>query len=358
MPSLEIQEHVALAPYTTLGLGGPARWLIPCWDEQELIEAASWARQRELPMLVLGGGSNLVIPDAGFDGVVLHLRMQSLQIEMDSTGATITAEAGEPWDDLVRAAVERGLSGIECLSGIPGSTGATPIQNVGAYGQEVSETIQSVETLEITTLRKRTFSAADCKFGYRQSRFRRTDAGGYILLRVVFRLPWAKNPPRIRYSELERYLSETRSEALTQKGSTALRAVRDAVLALRKRKSMVVDPEDPHSKSAGSFFLNPVVSEEAFATLTDRWRAAGGAAVVPSFPARPGRKIPAAWLVEQAGFSRGYRLAGAGISANHALALVNYGGSTADLLALAAEIERGVQEKFGIELEREPVLVR
>ena len=200
MPSLEIQEHVALAPYTTLGLGGPARWLIPCWDEQELIEAASWARQRELPMLVLGGGSNLVIPDAGFDGVVLHLRMQSLQVEMDSTGATITAEAGETWDELVRAAVERGLSGIECLSGIPGSTGATPMQNVGAYGQEVSETIQNVEVLEIRTLRKRTFSASDCKFGYRQSRFRRIDAGSYIVLRVVFRLPWAKNPPRIRYS--------------------------------------------------------------------------------------------------------------------------------------------------------------
>jgi len=355
--SLEIHEQVVLAPYTTLGLGGPARWFIPCQDEQTLTEAVSWAGERALPLLILGGGSNLIVPDEGFGGVVIHLRMRSLQIEHDVTGATVTAEAGELWDDVVRACVERGLAGIECLSGIPGSTGATPLQNVGAYGQEVSERIETVEALEVATLRSRTFSAPESHFGYRQSRFRRRDAGRYIITRVVFRLPRAERAPVIRYGELERFISQRSPEALRQRGRAALEAVRNAVLTLRKGKSMVLDPDDPHSRSAGSFFLNPVLSSDEFSRLEERWQASGGSLPIPSFVVEGGRKVPAAWLVEQAGFGRGYRHRGAGISANHALALVNYGGTTSELLELAQKISLGVREKFGIELEREPVLV-
>ena len=354
---IDIQEQVALAPYTTLGLGGPARYFITCHDEHQLAEAVAWAQERSLRLLILGGGSNLIVSDRGFDGAVIHLRMQSLQFEIDAGGATVTAEAGELWDEVVRAAVERGLAGIECLSGIPGSAGATPMQNVGAYGQEVSETIQSVETLEIATLHRRVFAAGECRFGYRQSRFRTHDAGRFIITRVVYRLVHAAHPPRIRYEELERLVRETAPEALRQTGRTALRAVRQAVLALRKKKSMVIDPDDVHSRSAGSFFLNPVVTQHEFAALEERWRASGGRSAVPSFPAPGGRKVPAAWLVEQSGFPCGYRLRGAGISAHHALALVNYGGTTAELLELAREISHRVSENFGIELEREPVLV-
>lgn len=354
---IQCEENIRLAPYTTLGLGGPARYLITCHDEHSLLEAVSWARERRLRMLVLGGGSNVIIPDSGFEGAVILLRMQSSEIALDRSGGTITVEAGEIWDEVVRRAVERGLSGIECLSGIPGSAGATPMQNVGAYGQEVSETIERVETLEIATLTRRTFTAAECGFGYRQSRFRTHDAGRFIILRVVYRLVRSDRPPVIRYAELERLLGETSPEALRTPGAASLQAVRQAVLALRRRKSMVLDPEDPHSRSAGSFFLNPVVTEEAFLALEERWRHSGGPRSVPSFPAVSGRKIPAAWLVEQAGFARGYRLGGVGISRNHALALVNYGGTADELLTLAGKIFSAVKEKFGIELEREPVLV-
>lgn len=357
MAVIDIEHNVPLAPYTTLGLGGAAAYLLTCHDEESVAEAVSWTRERKLPHLILGGGSNLVIPDRGFDGAVILLRMQSVEIEMDAHSATISAEAGEIWDDVVETAVERGLSGIECLSGIPGSAGATPMQNVGAYGQEVSETIERVEALELDTLRRRTFSAAECGFGYRQSRFRTRDAGRFIILRVVYRLRQTHRAPVIRYPELERQIQTTAPEALRSGGRASLRAVRDAVLALRRRKSMVFDPADPHSRSAGSFFLNPVISSERFYELEERYRASGGAREIPSFPAGKERKIPAAWLVEEAGFARGFRLRGAGISQNHALALVNYGGTTEDLLELAGKISAEVKRRFGIELEREPVLV-
>jgi len=354
---IDIQEQVVLAPYTSLGLGGPARYFITCHDEHQLAEAVTWARERALRVLILGGGSNLIVSDQGFDGAVIHLRMQSLQFEIDAGGATVTAEAGELWDEIVRAAVERGLAGIECLSGIPGSAGATPMQNVGAYGQEVSETIQSVETLEIATLQRRVFAAGECYFGYRQSRFRRRDAGRFIITRVIYRLVRQAHPIRIRYGELERHMRETAPEALRLTGRAALVAVRQAVLALRKKKSMVINEDDVHSRSAGSFFLNPVLTEHEFTLLEERWRSSGGGPAIPTFPAPGGRKVPAAWLVEQSGFACGYRLGGGGISAHHALALVNYGGTTAELLELAGEISRRVKQQFGIELEREPVLV-
>jgi len=347
---VNLRENVHLAPYTTLQLGGPARYFVECTSESEVRAALAHARERGLPVFVLGGGSNVVFGDAGFPGVVLRVAIGCDQGIAFRDGE-ISAGAGAEWDTLVRGAVERGWTGIECLSGIPGSVGGTPIQNVGAYGQEVAETLVRVNCLDRTTLERRTFSAAECEFGYRDSRFKRRDRGRYVVLDVTLRLE-RNASPRIRYPELR--------DAIARVGSfddaapaDAVRLVRQTVLALRRAKSMVLDPADRNARSAGSFFMNPVLSPEAFAKLEQRWEGA-----IPSFPAGDAVKVPAAWLVERAGFPKGYRLGGAGVSERHALALVNLGGTSAELLALADAIRAGVEERFGIRLECEPDVVR
>ena len=330
-----LREHIPLAPLTTMGLGGPARYLAECTSLDEMRDCLTWAEAEGLSVQVLGGGSNVLFADAGYSGVVLKVGLSGVVFN----GETVEVAAGEDWDGFVQCCVERGLAGVECLSGIPGSVGATPIQNVGAYGQEVKDTIAEVRALDRQTLAEIAFAPAECGFAYRQSRFKGADR--FIVTSVTYRLD-DSGQPQIRYPELRRHVDDE---------CPTLATVRDAVLALRRGKSMVIDPQDPNSRSVGSFFLNPVIDAEAFDALKDRYPN------VPHFPAAAGVKVPAAWLVEQAGFHKGLRRGDVGISERHALALVNRGGTTRAVLALAGEIRDAVEQTFGIRLEREPVLV-
>ena len=316
-----------LARLTTLRLGGPARDFVEARSEQELIEAARGAQ------LVMAGGSNVVVADEGVPGTVVRIATRG--IERD--GLRLTVAAGEDWDALVARCVGEGLQGFECLSGIPGSVGATPIQNVGAYGQEVSETVESVRVFDRETGRVEDMPAAACGFVYRGSVFKYHDRR--IVLAVTFRMRDGRESGPIRYAELARALD------VPLGGTASLADVREAVLALRRRKGMVIDPADPDSVSAGSFFTNPILD-----------RAPEGA---PTWPEPDGRvKTSAAWLIERAGFHRGYGNGRVGISTKHTLALVNRGGATtAELVSLAREIAAGVRERFGVELHPEPVLV-
>ena len=341
-----ILDRVPLAPLTTLEVGGAARHFIQANDDATVVGALRWATERGLPVAILGGGSNVVVPDAGFDGLVIRVAPRGRRFE-DAAGGlvTLTAAAGEPWDELVAAAITRGLAGIECLSGIPGLAGATPIQNVGAYGQEVADTIRAVRVLDRATLQVTELDAAACGFGYRDSRFKR-DPEAFVVLGVTFALrPGA--PPALRYPEL--------AAALASSATPTLAEARAAVLALRARKSMVLRADDPNRRSAGSFFTNPIVDAAAADEVARR----AGALQMPRFPAGPGRvKLSAGWLIEQAGFPRGTRRGPVGISTAHALALVNLGGArTDDLLALAAEIVAAVRDRLGVTLAPEPVLL-
>jgi UDP-N-acetylmuramate dehydrogenase len=355
---LPLGEHVPLARYTTLRLGGPARYFAECASDDQVRAALAFGSDRQLPVYIVGGGSNVVFQDAGFPGLVVRITIAGLDYR-EGPAPEVSAGAGVDWDTLVAGTVKRGWTGIECLSGIPGTVGGTPIQNVGAYGQEVAETLVSVTCLDRTTLERKTFSAKDCAFGYRDSRFKREDRGRYVVLDVTFRLARDRHP-RIRYAELKNAVARVKAlEAVAP--AEAVRLVRETVLALRRGKSMVLDPNDPNTRSVGSFFTNPVLSPPAFARLEERWRSTGqghgGGPAIPTFPADGGVKVPAAWLVERAGFSKGFRLGGAGISSRHALALVNYGGTTTELLALGEAVREGVHEKFGIRLEYEPEVV-
>jgi UDP-N-acetylmuramate dehydrogenase len=331
----------ALAPLTTLRLGGPARRLVEARTEDELIAAV---REAEPPVLVLAGGSNVVIADEGVPGTVVRVATRGVSRE---DGRLVVA-AGEPWDELVADCVARGLQGFECLAGIPGSVGATPIQNVGAYGQEVAETVESVRVLDRATDRVEELPAAACGFRYRSSVFKYHDRR--VVLAVTFRLRRDDVSGPLRYAELARALN------VPEGGSAPLAEVREAVLALRRRKGMVIDPADADSVSAGSFFTNPILSGEAFAALAER---AGPELRPPAWPEPDGRvKTSAAWLIEQAGFRRGHGNGRVGISTKHTLALVNRGGATtAELMALAREIAAGVHARFGVWLAPEPVLV-
>jgi UDP-N-acetylmuramate dehydrogenase len=350
-----VQENVPLAPYTTLRLGGTARYFVECGSEGEVRAALLYARERHVPVYVLGGGSNVVFLDAGFPGLVLRITIGGVEFR-DGSAPEVQAGAGIDWDSLVRGTVERGWTGVECLSGIPGTVGGTPIQNVGAYGQEIAETLVNVTCLDRTTLERRTFSAAECGFAYRDSRFKREDRGRYIVLDVTLRLARDRRPV-LRYPELQTAVGRVADLAAVSPAQ-GVTIVRDAVLTLRRGKSMVLDPLDANTRSAGSFFMNPVLSAAAFGDLQSRWRTLGGTSVIPTYPADGGVKIPAAWLVERAGFPKGYRRGGAGVSTRHALALVNLGGSSAELLALADAIVAGVEERFGVRLTYEPEVVR
>ncbi len=352
---MQILERVPLAPHTTIGLGGPARYFAECHSAEELREGFRFARSRQVPIQILGGGSNVIFPDAGFTGVVLRVAGGDLTFRDSGDMVEVEAGAGIGWDQVVAEAVRRELSGVECLSGIPGTVGGTPIQNVGAYGQDVAETLVNVSCLTRDSLEGVTFDNAACRFGYRTSRFKREDRDRYVVLAVTFRLR-RNTVPALRYPELAAAVAE-QTDLARLPPQDAVKLVRETVLSLRRRKSMVLDPNDPDARSVGSFFLNPVLSREAFADLERRWKAAGGSGAIPTFPAPNGVKVPAAWLVEQAGFRKGYRKEGVGISSRHALALVNLGGTTAQLLALAEAIEQAVLEKFGVQLEREPVVI-
>jgi UDP-N-acetylmuramate dehydrogenase len=349
-----VRQREPLSSHTTLGLGGPARRFATAGSERDVVAEVRAADQRGEPLLVLGGGSNLVIADDGFDGTVLHIATRGVRLDSGHGPVTVTAAAGQDWDGLVRRCVAGGLAGVECLSGIPGLVGATPIQNVGAYGQEVAETIIAVRGYDRERREVVELAGADCGFGYRTSLFKR-HPGRFVVLGVTFGLTRDPMSLPIRYAELARRLGVATGERVP------LADARAAVLGLRRGKGMVLDPGDPDTRSDGSFFTNPVISEGQFAALEETARARFGPAVaVPRFPAADGQvKVPAAWLIERSGFGRGYDGGtGVRISAKHPLALVNPGGgSTKGLLALAAEIRDGVRASFGIELAPEPVLV-
>lgn len=332
-----------LAEYTTLRVGGPARRFIEARTAAELVGLVSEADRKGEPVLVLAGGSNLLVADEGFDGLVIRVANTGAAVVADNGVARITAAAGEPWDFFVAKAVEAGYAGVEALSGIPGQVGATPIQNVGAYGQEVSQTIETVSVFDRRERRTRDLSAADCEFGYRDSLLKRSP-GRFLVLEVTFVMRRSEQSQPIRYAELARHLG-------VEVGETAdLPRVREVVLQLRRGKGMVVDPDDHDTWSAGSFFTNPVVAPEIAAGLPED---------APAFPTDDGRvKLSAAWLIGYAGFQRGHGSGPATLSTKHTLALTNRGGATtADILALAREIRDGVEAKSGVRLVPEPVLV-
>jgi UDP-N-acetylmuramate dehydrogenase len=350
--AVEFQTNIPLAPYTTFGVGGPAELFAECRQIGEIREALDEAGRRSLPVLVLGGGSNLLVSDTGFAGLVIRVAVPGVALSRAGREAILSAGAGVEWDSLVACAVKGGFAGIECLSGIPGSVGATPVQNVGAYGQEVSQCVEEVEALDAATGKCLRFKGAQCAFAYRTSRFKTVDRDRYVITRVSFRLRRG-SPKSPRYGELLRAL-DGRGGLEGLEPRQALARIRETVLDIRRSKSMLIDPDDPDTRSAGSFFLNPVLSPAEFLDLKARWTASGGQGEVPSFDAAEGKiKVPAAWLVEQAGFSKGMKRGGAGISHRHALALVNAGGPAKDLIALAETIEAGVCGRFGIQLERE-----
>jgi UDP-N-acetylmuramate dehydrogenase len=339
-----------LARHTTLRVGGPARRFVCATTTDAVIDAVSDCDRRGEAVLLLAGGSNLLVGDDGFDGTVVHLATRGVHLDSGSAcaGVSLRVAAGQPWDDLVVHAVEHGYVGIEALSGVPGSTGATPVQNVGAYGQEVAETVARVRTWDRQERRIRTLAAADCEFGYRTSRFKQERFRGgprFVVLEVTFQLRLGDLGAPVRYAELAAALG------VELGGRAPLAAVREAVLGLRRRKGMVLDDADPDTWSAGSFFTNPVLTPEQAASLP---------AAAPRWPLPDGRvKTSAAWLIEHAGFTRGHGLPGpVSLSTKHTLALTNRGTArAADLVALAREVRDGVRAAFGIALEPEPVVV-
>ncbi len=351
-PVADPDFDAALAPLTTLRLGGPARRIVEATTQEDLVDAVRDCDARGEPVLVLAGGSNVVIADAGFDGTVVLVRTLGLRRRRVGDRALLTAQAGEPWDELVAAVVDDGLAGLECLAGIPGSAGATPIQNVGAYGQEVAATIVSVRVLDRRTGELDDLDPSACGFGYRSSVFKhRAD---HVVLAVTFVLAASGDGAPVRYAELAGALGIEPGER------APLAATREAVLALRRAKGMVLDAPDHDTWSAGSFFTNPLLdpaqADGLRRRVADRF---GDATQPPLFDAGDGRlKTSAAWLIERAGFAKGTRHGGAATSSKHALALTNRGDATTqDLLALAREIAAGVQRDFDVALQPEPVLV-
>ena len=347
-----IEENTPLAPYTTFGIGGPARWFVEAASEDEIVEATGWAQARGLPLFVLGGGSNLLVADEGFDGLVLRVALLGIEAYADGPAGDAFGEwvyrvaAGEGWDHFVGRTTKDNCAGLECLAGIPGTVGGTPVQNVGAYGQEVASAIERVRVFDLAQREFVELSAAECGFAYRRSRFNSTDRGLYIVTRVNYRLPLG-GAPTLRYADLKQYFEQSGHEPSLAEVAATVRRVRQA-------KGMLLIEGDPDCRSAGSFFKNPVVSEELAGQI-----AAGSDKEPPRFPAGPGLvKVPAAWLIEQAGFARGYALGRAGVSSRHTLALINRGGASAEeVLALAEEIGAAIKAKFGVRLEMEPVLV-
>ena len=341
-----IQAGVALAPRSSLRVGGPARWFTVAASIEDVGAAHTWSRARGVRLVVLGGGTNVVVADAGLDALVVAVQPRGLAITDDGETLQVTAAAGEPWDAVVEAAVSRGGAGLECLSGIPGLTGGTPIQNVGAYGQDVSGVIEAVTAFDTATGATATLAAAECGFAYRTSRFKAADAGRFVVCDVCFRL--RKGPPTTAYADV--------AAALARAGVTqpSVADVRSVVLEIRRRKAMVLDPGDPDTRSVGSFFTNPVI------TLSDAERVAARAGTAaPAFPQSGGHvKVPAAWLIERAGFARGTPDGAVGLSSKHTLAIVTRDGATAaDVIRFAGRVARRVEALFGVRLRPEPVLL-
>jgi UDP-N-acetylmuramate dehydrogenase len=350
---LKIQENIPLAPLTTLQVGGPARYFAHARSESDVVDALAYAADRRLPLFVLGGGSNLVVSDAGWPGLILQIALMGCNCWNADRSRVFAAGAGENWDQFVAMTVSQNCAGLECLSGIPGTVGGTPVQNVGAYGQEVSETITSVRVLEISSGKIAEWNNRDCGFAYRSSVFNTAARGRYIVLQVTFRL--AQNgSPRVAYADLEKFLA-----AGSAGSRPTLQQVRDAVRSIRHSKAMLIVPGDEDCRSAGSFFKNPVVNQDEAARIVALAQQRAPGKILPQYPAEDGQmKLAAAWLVEQAGFSKGFRRGAVGISRKHSLAIVNRGGASArDIVAFKNEIQQKVFDNWGVELHPEPVFV-
>ncbi|MFY9855952.1 MAG: UDP-N-acetylmuramate dehydrogenase [Terracidiphilus sp.] len=360
-----IEENKLLAPFTTFGIGGPARWFIEAASEEEIAEAAAWAGERRVALFVLGGGSNLLVSDAGFNGLVLRVALRGItttdaacELGKPETAKRVIYQvaAGEDWDGFVERTVKDKCAGVECLAGIPGTVGGTPVQNVGAYGQEVASVIERVRTFDLREHKTKEFDVTECGFAYRHSRFNSADRGRYIVTRVDYRLTFG-GAPTLRYADLQRAFPDDEQPSLAE--------VAAQVRRIRQTKGMLIVEGDPDCRSAGSFFKNPVVDKEQLRQI-----AAASDKAPPRFPAGPGTenlgrvKVPAAWLIEQAGFNKGYALGAAAISTRHTLALVNLGerngrggASAAEILTLANQITAAVEKRFGIQLDMEPVMM-
>ena len=345
---MHIEENKPLAPFTTLGIGGPARWYLRAESEADVADAAEWARVHGAALFVLGGGSNLLVADDGFDGLVLQVALEGIQTSERGEQVTARVATGEDWSGFVEHAVGADWAGVECLAGIPGTVGGTPVQNVGAYGQEVADVIAHVRAYDLRARQFVELDREECGFAYRRSRFNAEDRGRFVVTRVDYRLK-KHGGPTLKYAELQRVLGEG--------SAPSLRAVADVVKCIRQAKGMLLVEGDADCRSAGSFFKNPVVSEAQAHEI-----AVAAGKEPPQFTAGEGSKnagrvkIPAAWLIEQAGFEKGYARGAAGISTRHTLALVNRGGATArDVMELAEEICRAVETRFGVRLAMEPV---
>lgn len=349
--NLRVQEQVSLAPYTTFRIGGPARYLCEVASEAELLEAIKFARRHSLKIFVLGGGSNLLVGDEGFDGLVIHIAIADpIESVADGQFVHYTATAGTGWNDFVLSVCEQGISGIECLAGIPGSVGGTPVQNVGAYGQEVASTIITVRAFDLEAMAFVTLSHQQCGFAYRHSIFNTTQRGRYIVTTVTFRFD-RDAKPNLSYADLQRHFAGWDA---ARPAPTPL-DVYHAVRAIRHGKGMLIVEGEADCRSAGSFFKNPIVAPSTLDQIAANLKIA--ASEIPHWPAPDGQiKLPAAWLLERAGFTKGFVLGHAGISSRHTLALINRGHATAaDMIALRDSIRVEVQARFGIQLEQEPV---
>lgn len=351
---MEFQKNILLSDYTSIKLGGYASHFVECVSIEHLIKILEYTNDENLKFVVFSGGSNIIFPDSGFDGLVIRLVIKGIKTYEDEKYFYAEAGAGETWDDFVLAIIEEGYSGIECLSGIPGSVGATPVQNVGAYGQEVKDVIMNVTAIDRKTLKEINFNNEECQFLYRSSRFKSKDKDKYVIVKVLFR--FEKNRlPEIRYGELQKILETNSDYSKLDSLKDKLKCIRNNVLSLREKKSMLMRKEDVNSRSCGSFFTNPVLSKmefENFRSITSDYKD------VPVYQTGSEYKISAAWLVEQSGFVKGFRKGGVGISSNHSLALINVNGTTKELLDFSSEIEKTVKEKFGIQLIKEPVVVK
>jgi UDP-N-acetylmuramate dehydrogenase len=345
---MQFLEEIPLAPYTTFQIGGPARWFAEAASEDDIAAGIAFAGQRRLPLFVLGGGSNLLVSDGGFPGLVLRIALRGIESAQGEGQAIVSAAAGEDWDGLVAYAVAAGYAGVECLSGIPGTVGGTPVQNVGAYGQEVSQTITMVRAFDRSTSEFVNLPAAACGFSYRRSIFNSSQRERYVVSRVEYRLR-QDAPANFVYADVARYF------AARQVTSPTLAEVRDAVRSIRAQKGMLLVPGDADCRSAGSFFKNPIVPLAKLDSVAQELGIEKQG--IPAYPAQDSQvKISAAWLIERAGFAKGYALGNAGISSRHTLALINRGGaSAAEVTALRDKVVDAVASRFAIRLEPEPV---
>ena len=346
---MQILRDIPLAPYTTLKVGGPARYFVEAKNESEILEALAYAREHSLEVFVLGGGSNVVVSDAGWPGLVLKISIMGIRTAPKDGYVLFTAGAGEEWDTLVARSVEQNCAGIECMSGIPGTVGGTPVQNVGAYGQEVAETITTVHTIDAGSGDTREFSNAECGFLYRTSIFNTSQKGRYIVTRVSYALSPGR-APRVEYADLKRYFASSIS-------SPTLLQVRNAVREIRASKAMLLTPNEENSRSAGSFFKNPIISPAEYDRIASLPQCRDQKP--PRYPAPEGQvKISAAWLVERAGFHKGFGNGRVGISSKHTLAIVNRGGASAtEIVEFKNKVQQEVFKVFGVQLHPEPVFV-